>query len=119
MAKINVNHVEIPILNLEKAKEFYKSIFDWDMDIEVMPNYGLVDRTEAVSLGFPVTDKIPESGLGVVFGVENIDATLESIVKNGGKIHSPKAQITPEIGYSAEFIDCFGNKLSLFSPPEK
>lgn len=114
---IEVNHVEIPVLDLEKAKAFYDNVFDWKLDLETMPNYGLAD-IKPVSLGFPVAEKIPEFGINVVFGVPNIEKTLEAIVENGGKVHVPKYQITPEIGFAAEFLDCFGNRLGLFSPPE-
>jgi len=115
---IKVNHVEIPILDLEKAKSFFDPIFAWNMDLKTMPDYGLVDLKDAVSLGFPLVKKIPEMGINVIFGVTNIKKTLETIVENGGKVHTPKYQITPEIGYAAEFLDCFGNRLGLFSPPE-
>lgn len=116
---IQVNHVEIPILDLKKAKAFYDNIFEWKMDLESMPEYGLVDIKDSASLGFPIVKKIPEMGINVIFGVPDIEKTLETIVENGGKVHTPKYQITPEIGYAAEFLDCFGNRLGLFSPPEK
>ena len=62
--------------------------------------------------------EIPEMGINIIFGVEDIEKTLDVITKNGGKVHTPKYQITPEIGFAAEFLDCFGNRLGLFSPPE-
>lgn len=115
---IEVNHIEIPILDLEKAKTFYDSVFDWNLDLESMPNYGLAD-IRPVSLGFPLVEKIPEHGINVIFGVSDIDKLLETIVANGGKVHMEKYQVTPEVGYAAEFLDCFGNRLGLISPPEK
>ncbi|MHA2089830.1 MAG: VOC family protein [Candidatus Kariarchaeaceae archaeon] len=116
---VQVNHVEIPVPNLMNAKKFFDTVFGWDMDIESMGgSYGLVDIKDATSLGFPVKEKIPEFGIHVIFGVENIEATLKEIEANGGKIHKEKYVITPEIGYAAEFLDCFGNWLGLFAPPE-
>ncbi|MHA2402194.1 MAG: VOC family protein, partial [Candidatus Kariarchaeaceae archaeon] len=47
-----VNHVEIPVTDLDKCKAFYGPIFDWNIDLEMMPNYGLVDIKDAVSIGF-------------------------------------------------------------------
>ena len=112
-----VNHVEIPILDLKKAKSFFDAIFEWDMDIKSMPDYGLVDMKNATSIGFPIQEKIPEIGINVIFGVEDIEECLKLVNKHGGKTHVPKYQITPEIGYAAEFLDCFGNRLGLFSAP--
>ena len=38
-----VNHVEIPVIDLKKAAKFYKAIFEWEIDLDTMPNYGLVE----------------------------------------------------------------------------
>lgn len=116
---VKVNHVEIPVLDLEKAKMFFDSIFGWNMDITSMgPTYGLVNIQDGASLGFPQKEKIGEPGIQVIFGVENIEVTLKLIEENGGKIHKEKYLITPEIGHAAEFKDCFGTWLGLFSIPE-
>ncbi len=36
-------------------------------------------------------------------------------MKAGGKRIREKYEIAPEIGYSAQFEDCFGNEFGLFS----
>jgi predicted enzyme related to lactoylglutathione lyase len=114
-----VNHVEIPVLDLKKAKEFYESIFDWNVDIEAMPNYGLVDLKGTASIGMFEVEKIVEHGVNVVFEAEDITQTLEEIKKAGGKVIREKFEIAPEIGFSAQFQDVFGNEFGLFSPPGK
>ncbi len=50
--------------------------------------------------------------------VENIETTLKLIVDHGGKIYKEKYVITAEIGHAAEFKECFGTWLRLFSPLE-
>ena len=112
---ITVNHVEIPVLDLTKAKEFYKITFEWEIDLDSMPNYGLVEIKGAASIGFFITEKIPNHGINVVFEVEDIEKTLEKVTKAGGKVKREKYEIAPEIGYSAQFQDCFGNEFGLFS----
>lgn len=112
---ITVNHVEIPVFDLKKAKEFYKEIFDWIINLDAMPNYGLVELQGTASIGFFVVEKIPEHGINVVFEVENIEEKLKQIEKAGGKVKREKNLIAPEIGYSAQFLDCFGNEFGLFS----
>ena len=113
--KAKVNHVEIPILDLEEAKSFYDTVFHWDMDITSMPDYGLVDDGTWVSLGFFLVKAIPPHGVNVVIEAEDIEAVLRIIEENGGSIVRGKYQIAPDIGYAADFLDVFGNQLSLFS----
>lgn len=110
-----VNHVEIPVLDLKKAKEFYETIFDWKVDLESMPNYGLVELKDAASIGFFVVEKIHEHGVNVVFEVEDINQMLTEIKAASGKVKREKFEIALEIGYSAQFQDCFGNEFGLFS----
>ncbi|MFX0066627.1 MAG: VOC family protein [Promethearchaeota archaeon] len=108
-------HVEIPVLEKEKAKEFYQAVFEWKIDFNYLPNYGLVDREEGVSIGFPLVSELPTTNLVVYIEVENIEMKLATIEKAGGNTISNKSQISPEIGYSAIFTDCFGNQIGLFS----
>ncbi len=112
---ITVNHVEIPVLDLKKATEFYKTIFDWNLDLDSMPNYGLVELKGSASIGFFIVEKNPEHGINVVFEVEDIEQKLKQITEAGGKVKREKYEIAPHIGYSAQFEDCFGNEFGLFS----
>ncbi|MHA2226467.1 MAG: VOC family protein [Candidatus Hodarchaeales archaeon] len=112
---VTVNHVEIPVLDLKRAKEFYETIFDWKVDIESMPNYGLVELKDAASIGLFVQEKIPDHGVNVVFEVDDINQKLIEIKDANGKVKREKYEIAPEIGYSAQFQDCFGNEFGLFS----
>ncbi len=112
---VKVNHVEIPVLDLKKAKEFFDTIFMWNIDLEAMPEYGLVELTGAASIGFFIVEIIPDHGINVVFEVEDIEQSLKEIIGAGGKVTREKYQISPEIGYSAQFQDCFGNEFGLFS----
>ena len=113
--EITVNHVEIPVLDLKKAKEFYKTIFEWNIDLESIDNYGICEIKNSASIGFYLVDKIPEHGINVVFEVEDIEKKLREIEKAGGEITREKYEIAPEIGFSAQFKDCFGNELGLYS----
>ena len=112
---ISVNHVEIPVLDLEKAKKFYQTIFEWKVDLESFDNYGLVEIQNSASIGFYLVEKIPEHGINIVFEVKDIDKKLEEIKNAGGKIIREKYEIAPEIGFSAQFKDYFGNELGLYA----
>ncbi|MFW9996815.1 MAG: VOC family protein [Candidatus Odinarchaeota archaeon] len=113
--KNTVCHVEIPVLDLEKAKKFYETIFDWKVDLECLPDYGMIDFGNESSVGLFKADTIPESLINVYFEVADIDDTLEQVEASGGKIVKGKTLIAPELGYSARFQDCFGNELGLHS----
>ena len=109
-----LNHVEIPVTDLKKAKFFYDKIFGWEIDLNMMANYGLAN-IKPVSVGFWPIDKIPEKGVNLVFEVDDIESKLDEIVKADGEIVREKYEIAPEIGFAAEFKDIFGNYLGLFS----
>ena len=95
------NHLEIPVLDTEKAKEFF-SIFGWKdhyMDFEP-GRYTLVNGPEGdnpVSFGFYKVDKIPASGVRIVLGVEDIEQKLKEVEAAGGKITREKYEIAPEV----------------------
>ena len=112
-----MNHVEIPVLDLKKAKEFYQTIFEWNVDLESISNYGLVEIKNSASIGFYLVEKIPDHGINAVFEVEDIEKKLVEIKNAGGEIIREKYEIAPEIGFSAQFKDCFGNELGLYSKP--
>ncbi|MHA2172228.1 MAG: VOC family protein [Candidatus Kariarchaeaceae archaeon] len=111
----SVCHIEIPILDLEKAKEFYQNVFKWEVNTEALPKYALANQKDQVSIGMPLVEQLPEIFTGIYFQVEDIPSVLSKIEKAGGKILQKKTEISPEIGYAAKFEDCFGNSLRLFS----
>lgn len=111
----NVCHVEIPIKNEKKAKEFYNNVFGWNIDFSMLENYGLLNKE--VSIGFPLRKQDSDFGnLNKIYiKVNDIDSILKKVVDKGGSIKTEKSLISKEIGYSATFIDNFGNQIGLFS----
>ncbi|MFX0113138.1 MAG: VOC family protein [Candidatus Hodarchaeota archaeon] len=112
---VKVNHVEIPVLDFAKAKEFFGAIFGWRIDLESFPNYGIIEIPDSISIGLYLVEKIPEHGINVVFEVVDINQKLAEIKKMGGEIIREKQEIAPNIGYAAQFKDCFGNELGLYA----
>ncbi|OLS18445.1 MAG: hypothetical protein HeimC3_49150 [Candidatus Heimdallarchaeota archaeon LC_3] len=113
-----VSHVELPVLDFEEAKKFFEEVFGWKIDLESFPNYGHAELGEidkVTSIGLFQVESVPEKGINVVFEAEDIEVTLKSIEKAGGKIVKGKALITPEVGYSAQFTDIFGFEYGLHS----
>ena len=115
------NHLEVPVLDIKKAKSFF-TIFGWKdsyMDFQE-GQYVLVngEGENPVSFGFYKADRIPETGIKIVLGVQNIDEKLREVVSAGGKVLTKKYEISSEIGFAAEFKDIFGNTWGLHSPPK-
>lgn len=121
MKVVHVNHVEIPVLDLEKAKKFFGKVFGWsEMFQDWGDTYVLVSNNEpgSISYGLDKVDEIKEGGVIVVLGVDNIDTKLEEIKKAGGEITREKFEIDPSIGFAAYFKDVFGTTFGLHAPPE-
>jgi hypothetical protein len=111
-------HAEIPVTDLNKAKEFYSKVFEWK--IEVMPemNYATFETGTPPGGGFNKVDMVKPGGVLFYIMVENIEKKLEKIEEAGGKTVSGKSEI-PNVGWMALFSDVFGNVLGLFKPMQK
>ncbi len=118
----SLNWFEIPVKDLKRAKKFYESIFSTKMD-ELPETMGMK------MVGFPsimgngkasgalVQSKMHKPSMEgpVIYLNANpkIQTVIEKIEAAGGKVISPKTQISPEIGYMAFFVDSEGNKIAL------
>ena len=119
----SLNWFEIPVTDLARAKKFYEAIFEMEMYQMTMGNAdmaffpmemggktvgGAIIKHESAS---------PSDHGTVVYLNANPDmpAILERVEKAGGKIATPRTEISPEIGFSAFVIDTEGNRVGLHS----
>jgi len=113
------NFVEIRVRDLEKAKMFYGGLFDWKISGRENKDYAywLIDTGEKPGGGmwrFPEGKPI---GVLVYILVDDIDKTLENVVKLGGKVVVPKSK---ENGNAmATFADPDGNLFGLYQTAKK
>jgi hypothetical protein len=108
-------HIEISTLNREASGKFYSDLFGWHVDQMPDLNYASFDTHEGVGGGFnPVGDSNPAGQVTVYVGTEDIDATLASAEKLGGKTFVPKSEI-PGMGWFAIFTDPSGNNIGLYT----
>lgn len=120
-----LTYFEIPVTDLERAIRFYETAFDCKLERST------IDGNEmAVFPGTPSapgcigalakgpTYKPSMDGARVYFHTDDIDRTLQIVVKSGGKIEYPKTSIG-ELGSVAEFIDTEGNRIALHSPKKE
>ncbi len=118
-----VVHFEIPADDLARAKEFYGSVFEWQLeemegmdytsvttvpvDDQQMPtepgaiNGGLINRSEELSVPVLTVD------------VDSIDETLKSVEAAGGSVVRSRTAI-PGMGAYAYLRDPEGNVVGLW-----
>jgi predicted enzyme related to lactoylglutathione lyase len=120
-----VVHFEIPVDDLERAKQFYGSIFGWDLqDVPGMDYTSAittpVDEQQrpkdpgAINGGmFKRTAEIPVSDPVITINVNAIDDSLKQIESAGGTVMKPTEQI-PGMGSYAYAKDTEGNIFGLW-----
>ncbi len=115
-----VVYFEIPVTDMNRAIKFYKSVFYFKFEKEV------IDKNEMAL--FPFTEentgisgalakgeiyKPTNDGVVIYFNTENIDKTLKMVMENGGQILYPKTS-DGNLGFVAEFEDSEGNRIALY-----
>jgi predicted enzyme related to lactoylglutathione lyase len=118
-------HFEIPANDVEKLKRFYEEVFGWE--IVQMPGpieYWVIQTIPVDSNGLLVRPGVNGGMYKKVvsgskpmnyFAVESISNFLAKIVKLGGKVTSPKQEIT-NVGWIAAAEDPEGNLFALLEP---
>ena len=125
--KNKVCFFEIPASDVDKAKTFYETVFDWKVEPE--GNEGAMAFTTAsdkehhpiepggINGGF-YKRKSKEDHPSVGVETDSIDNTLKAVEKAGGKVVTPKHPIG-ECGFMADFADSEGNVMALWEKPKK
>ena len=121
-----VVHFEIPAANLDRAKDFYGSIFGWQLQTMPMPGgeYTTVTTTPvdgrthiptepgAINGGLMRRDERTPAPV-ITVEVDAIDDALSEIEAGGGATVMPRTAI-PGMGAFAYFKDPEGNVLGLW-----
>jgi len=116
-----INWFEIPVNDLDRAKDFYEKALDVSLSINQVGTATMAwfpneqDAPGATGALIKEESYTPSySGTMVYFSVGDIDKTLDTINSNGGKTLNPKTSIG-EYGFVAHFEDCEGNRVALHS----
>jgi uncharacterized protein len=116
-----VNWFEIPVIDMARAKSFYESVFGLQISLNQMGPLEMgfipMDDNAYGATGSIVKGEgyVPShTGTLVYFSVPDIEAVLERIKQNGGRILLPRTSIG-EYGFVANFEDPEGNKVALHS----
>jgi predicted enzyme related to lactoylglutathione lyase len=109
-------YIEIPAIDIACSADFYRRVFGWHIRQRDSGHTAFDDTTGEVS-GTWVLGRVPasEPGLLIYVMVNNVPATLDVIIANGGKIVQPIGADAPEI--TARFRDPGGNVVGLYQEP--
>ena len=101
-------YIEIPTNNIAESASFYNKVFGWNIRTRSDGSIAFDDTVNEVS-GTWVLNRKPhtESGLLIYIMVDDVAATIEAIIANGGKVVEPMSGNAPE--FIATFSDLSGN----------
>nr|WP_315396334.1 VOC family protein [uncultured Sphingobacterium sp.] len=115
-----VIYFEIPVHDLNRAEKFYTAVFNFKFEQEIIDGYEMSlfpfkESSRGISGALAKGDAYVPTKQGVIiyFKTENMDATLEKVISEGGKILYPKT-VNDKFGFVvAEFEDSEGNRIAL------
>jgi uncharacterized protein len=118
-----VVHFEVPFDDGDRARNFYKEAFDWQLMEMPEMGYTLVmtgpsgdeGPTEPgfINGGMLSRSQGATTGPVIVVDVPSIDASLERIGTLGGSVVAPKTPVG-DMGFAAYFKDPEGNVVGLW-----
>ena len=109
-------YVEMPTSDIQRSVEFYEKVFGWQTRKRGDGAIAFDDGVGQVS-GTWVTNRPPSAtpGLLIYIMVDDVAATIESVIAHGGELVQPVGADAPEI--TARFRDPGGNVLGLYQQP--
>jgi predicted enzyme related to lactoylglutathione lyase len=121
-----VVHFEIPVDDEGRAKDFYGSVFDWDLNTMDMGGGMTYTTAGTVDVDDKMMPKEPGAINGglmrrtsdtpapvITIGVDSIDDSLKKVEAGGGSTVTPRTEI-PDMGAFAYFKDSEGNVVGLW-----
>jgi predicted enzyme related to lactoylglutathione lyase len=114
-----VCYLEIPAPDLDKAKRFYATVFEWvisDSDLGEAPY--AVFQAGGLDGGLDSRTRPAENGILLYLKVRDIPSKLHEIEKEGGRCLTAKRRVidgSDEFGFVAMFADPNGNRLGLWA----
>lgn len=115
-------HFDVPVEDIERAKNFYSSLFGWKIRRIPGPieyyNIATIDDKGEPSIGGGMgKSMMPDSVITNYIGVQSVDEYIKKVIQLGGKIIMPKTIIS-DFGYLAVCLDTEGNRFGLWQTDE-
>jgi predicted enzyme related to lactoylglutathione lyase len=114
-----VVYFEIPVLDLERACDFYSNVFETTLTKDIVDGYQMA-FFESSGDSFGATGALvvgdvyvpSHQGCFLYFGVESIDETVARALEHGGSVLYLKKS-NGDLGFVAEIQDTEGNRIAL------
>lgn len=107
---VELGYFTLSVEDLEKARDFFSQLFNWEFDTKPGNNYSHVKNA---SLPFGFTSGKAQDASNLYFRVNSIEEFVKKIEKLGGKAH-PILQ--SESGLSCICLDNQGTRFGLWQP---
>jgi len=114
MAHGEINHVEFPADDPERAKAFYAAVAGWEFgEMPEFPDYHLFRTSE--DYGGAIGKRGVSTGptLRIYIEVSSMDDALAAATRTGGTVKEPKQEIQG-MGWFAVVTDTEGSEVGLF-----
>ena len=111
---LNINYVEFPAADLDRAQAFYEAVFGWHFT-DHGPEYRAFND-EVLEGGFYLSELCSTTAAGgalVILYSKNLEASLDRVVKAGGSISREIFDFPG--GRRFQFTDPNGNELGVWS----
>ena len=109
-------YVELPAIDIDASAGFYKAVFAWDIRNRGDGSTAFNDSVGQVSGTWTTARKAAvETGILIYMMCDDIEASIEAVIANGGEIAQPVGADAPEL--TARFRDPAGNILGLYQEP--
>lgn len=114
MAHGEINHVEFPADDPERAKRFYGAVAGWEFgEMKEFPDYYLFRTSEGYGGAIGKRDVSTGHALRIYIEVGSMDDAIAASDANGGTTREAKSEI-PGMGWFAVVVDPEGSEVGLF-----
>ena len=124
-----VVHFEVPYDDVDRATEFYKNVFNWNINAIPEMNYHTVHTVDidennmpkesgAINGGMYKRGEGSAKGPVIVIDVESVDEHVSKVEGAGGKVVRGKVQVG-DMGYYAQVEDTEGNVIGIWEMIKK
>jgi len=114
MAHGEINHIEFPADDPQRAMRFYEAVAGWEFSaMDGMPDYWVFRSGEGYGGGIGKRGVTTGQVVRDYIEVESIEDALAAAERTGGSVKEPKQDI-PGMGWFAVLNDPEGNEVGLF-----
>ena len=123
-----ISWFEIPATDLNRAQQFYETIFGTSLTALDLPNIKMrmFPLENMMDVGGAIVDSggfhKPSATDGPLIYLNanpDLQIVLDKVEAAGGEIMVPKTMISPEYGFMAVIIDTEGNRIAFHSLPSQ